>query len=83
MSDFKVGDEIRVKDDCSKKCYLRKSHKGVIGYITYIEGDDVFVQLPGHSDGIWIHFPSCIERIYKGFDPSEIISKSFGVTNGI
>jgi len=79
MSDFKVGDKVRIKDDCSSTCYLRKSQKGAIGYVTSVDKKYLFIRLPGYSDNIYVHYYSCIEHINKGFNPNEIISKAFGV----
>ena len=77
MHNFKVGDKIRIKDDCKITCFLNKSQKGETGYIIGIFRKYIFVKIPAINEVSWAHYNSCLEKVDTGFDPDEIINKSF------
>jgi len=75
MHNFKVGDKIKIKDDCKITCFLNKSQKGETGYIIGISRKYIFVKIPAEAS--WAHYNSCLEKVNIGFNPNEIINKSF------
>jgi len=83
---FKVGDHVNIVHNCrhidSTICTSPSNSKGKTGVIIEIEPNEfppICVLEDGSGGDSWYHNATCLEHINKGFDPEDIINKSFGV----
>ena len=78
---FKIGDKVRIAKN--HQSYCNASHNrciNMIGIIVRIDDCKLPISVR-FDDTTWNHEESCLEKVNIGFNPDEIISKAFGVTN--